>query len=209
MSKTKTRILFTARRLFNNKGFGNVTIRMIASALNMSSGNLNYHFKKREDILDALYFEMVEEFDNRIKSLGDAEITLETIKEDISQSLKRMIEYRFFWTDLYNILRLSNKIKAHFENVYEKRFEGYRFLFQYLSDKGLMNEFQFKKESLFLIERMIGFSNTWLYNSFIYEIKIDNEYIVNQTNNLLAMLYPYLTDIGKGQLKKSVPGVFS
>jgi AcrR family transcriptional regulator len=47
---------------------------MIALELNMSSGNLNYHFKKREDIFEALYFEMVLEFDERIESLRNMDL---------------------------------------------------------------------------------------------------------------------------------------
>ena len=69
MVKKKKLILEAARTLFNERGYSQVTIRMIAVKLNMSSGNLNYHYKKREDIFEALYFEMVSEFDERIKYL--------------------------------------------------------------------------------------------------------------------------------------------
>ena len=58
MSKKKKLILEAARTLFNERGYSQVTIRMIALELNMSSGNLNYHFKKREDIFETLYFEI-------------------------------------------------------------------------------------------------------------------------------------------------------
>ena len=63
-----------SRKLFNELGFSQVTIRMIASELGFSSGNLNYHFRKRADILEALYFEMVEVFDKRIQDLSEARI---------------------------------------------------------------------------------------------------------------------------------------
>lgn len=202
MSDTKTKIRTTARLLFNDLGYSNVTIRMIALKLEMSSGNLNYHFKTREDILEALYFEMVEEFDHRIGQLGQQDISLETVQQDINHSLKRMIDYRFFWTDLYNLLRLNKAIKGHFESVYSKRYEGYEFLIKHLIDKGLLQEFEFALERQFLIERMIDFSNTWLYNSFIYDIEIDEDYLNHQTNNLLSMLYPYASDLGKTHFKE-------
>lgn len=199
---TKTKILTAARLLFNDFGFSNVTIRMIAIELKMSSGNLNYHYKTREDILEALYFEMVKEFDSRIDQLGAQEISFQTIKQDIHQSLKRMVDYRFFWTDLYNLLRLNKSIKTHFEAVYAKRYEGYEFLFRYLKDCGLLKDFENELERQFLIERMINFSNTWLYNSLIYDIHVDDGYLNHQTDNLLSMMYPYLTDLGKTHFKK-------
>jgi len=208
MKNTKAKIIGTAKLLFNDLGYSNVTIRMIALELQISSGNLNYHFKTREDILEVIYFEMVEEFDHRIKRLGDQEMTLQTIKHDIDQSLKRMIDYRFIWTDLYNLLRLNKTIKKHFEDVYAKRFEGYEFLIQYLNDKEVLRDFEFTSERQFLIERMIGFSDTWLYNSFIYDIVIDDIYVNRQANNLLAMFYPYFTDSGRAEFKKLEPSFF-
>jgi len=204
MKDTKRKILDTARSLFNDFGFGNVTIRMIALKLKMSSGNLNYHFKTREEILEALYFEMVADFDDRIARLGGQEITLQSMKEDISQSLQRMIDFRFIWTDLYNLLRLNSSIKTHFESVHFKRVEGYEFLIDYLNEKGMIREFEFASERQFLIERMIGFSNTWLYNSFIYDVVIDEAYVHHQTNALFSMIYPYLTDSGKAEFKRTL-----
>lgn len=208
MKNRRSSILSVSKTLFNNQGYSNITIRMIALELKISSGNLNYHFKKREDILEALYFEMVSEFDTRIKHLEEREITLRNIKEDILFSMQRMFEYQFFWTDLYNLLRLNDKIKLHFEEVYENRFKGYEFLFNTLVDMKIMKNFESKKESQFLIERMIGFSNTWLYNSFLYQKKINQNYIELQSDNLLFMLYPYLTNLGKIECKKLVPVFF-
>ncbi len=127
MPKTKKRILDAARTLFNEYGFSQVTIRMIALELDMSSGNLNYHFKKREDILEALYFEMVAVFDQRVEGVGASPITLETVKKDVGESLERMIAYRFFWTDLYYLLRRHPNIKKHFFKAAEARKKGYEF----------------------------------------------------------------------------------
>lgn len=199
---TKSRILEAARLLFNDKGYSQVTIRMIALEVQMSSGNLNYHFQTREDILEALYFEMVEEFDSRVEQLGQHKITMQTIANDIRKSLARMIDYRFFWTDIYNLLRLSEKIKSHFEAVYMKRYKGFEYLLDYLTEQGIINTFSYPRERQYLIERFISASNTWLYNSFIYEEKIDDIYINKQTINLLMMLYPYFSDLGKKQFEE-------
>lgn len=209
MKDTRKNILLISRTLFNEQGYSNVTIRMIALNLKISSGNLNYHFKKREDILEALYFEMVEEFDERIKHLEKREITLKTVIEDINSSLTRMLDYRFFWTDLYNLLRLNKKIKSHFELAYKNRFKGYLYLFEILKNKEVMKDFDFQVESEHLIDRMIGFSNTWLYNSFLYEKKITKKTVELQSEMLLFMLYPYLTEFGKNEFQNVVSGSIS
>ena len=201
MSKTKQKILDVSKGLFNANGFSNVTIRMIAQELNMSSGNLNYHFKKREEILEALYFEMVAVFDARVNNLSSSTISLENTKKEVVSSMQRMYEYRFFWTDLYNLLRINDKIKSHFLDVYSKRVGGYNFLFSSFIDMNILKPFELENEKDALIERMIAYSNTWLYHSFVYHDKIKKEFIEVHAYRLLVMLFPYLTNMGKEQFK--------
>jgi AcrR family transcriptional regulator len=55
MSSTKERILNSAVELFNSRGFVNVTMRDIAAELDMSLGNLTYHFKKKEELMEAIH----------------------------------------------------------------------------------------------------------------------------------------------------------
>ena len=205
MRNTKEKILDTSRFLFNKFGYSQVTIRMIAMELKMSSGNLNYHFKKREAILEALYFEMVAVFDERIEQLENQKISLEMIKSDIKISMERMVSYQFFWTDLYNLLMQNDKIKTHFQNAYEKRKQGSHLLFNIMINENLLKKATFKNEYDFLIERMISFSNTWLYTSSLYQKQEINEiYIDKQATILLFMLFPYLTELGKGDFEKLI-----
>lgn len=209
MADTKKKILDTSRDMFNQIGYGQVTIRMIAMELNMSSGNLNYHFRKREDILEALYFEMVAVFDARLQTLDSRSITLKVAKEDMQSSMTRMVDYKFFWTDLYNLLMLNARIKDHFENAHKERIKGYAVLFKMLQGDGWLKEPGFEKEFHFLAERMINQSNTWLYASSL-EVKneISPAYIDRMSTQLLAMLYPYLTDLGIQEFQALFPAYF-
>lgn len=140
MKSRKEKILASSRKLFNDLGYSNVTIRMIANELDISSGNLNYHFRRREDILEALYFEMVEVFDARVQKLGDQTISLQYIQANIVSSMARMVDYRFFWTDLYFLLKSNEKIRAHFEQAKLERKAGYRFLFDALIKTDLLKK---------------------------------------------------------------------
>jgi len=202
MKNTRQKILDKARKLFNDLGYSQVTIRMIAIELNMSSGNLNYHFRKREDILEALYFEMVEPFDKRVALLDDQHITLDLMKTDIQSSMKRMIEYRFFWSDLYYLLRSNKKMKAHFTAVKEKRIGGYKYVFDVFLNANILKKSSFENEYNLLIDRMIDYSNTWLYASILYDKNHnEDELIENASCQLLSLLYPYLTNSGQEVFK--------
>lgn len=194
--KTKQRILDGARELFNELGYEQVTIRMIALKLEMSSGNLNYHFKKREEILEALYFQMVKGFDQRISDLPETEISFGQIKNDIYVSMERMLAYKFIWTNLYSILKNSKKISEHFLGVYKARLAGNLFLYKRLTEMGLMRSANFSQEYEMLSERMINFGDTWIYTSEVYRKKSTKENIERQSKAMLAMIYPYLTEEG-------------
>ncbi|MEL7120358.1 MAG: TetR/AcrR family transcriptional regulator [Bacteroidota bacterium] len=210
MKNTKQKILNTSRRLFNDMGFGQVTIRMIASELNMSSGNLNYHFKKREDILKALYFEMVEVFDRRIQVLDAPKVSLQFMQANITTSMERMLEYRFFWTDLYFLLKSNPELSAHFTKAKEERINGYKAVFASLIHQNILQKPSFPKEYLFLAHRMIDYSNTWLYASELYDNnKTHDEIIQLASFQLLSMLYPNLTSMGQEEFKSLYSGFIS
>jgi AcrR family transcriptional regulator len=52
---TRDRILDTCRSLFNERGPADVTTSEIATAVGISEGNLHYHFRRKEQILAALF----------------------------------------------------------------------------------------------------------------------------------------------------------
>ena len=209
MNSKKEKIIHTARILFNEKGYKNVTIRMIAMELNMSSGNLNYHFKKREDILEVMYFDMVRVFDERIEKLDSEKLTLSKMHKDIHVSISRMIDYKFFWTDLYNLLQLNDKIKEHFNAVYEYRKKGLSFVLDTFISTNILNKFETEFEKKNLIEQMVNFGNTWIYASSLYSNNnLTPKFINTQTSSLMAYLFPYMTSLGKNEFRKLFPNNF-
>tara|TARA_B110000211_G_C14062701_1_gene546323 strand:- start:355 stop:843 length:489 start_codon:yes stop_codon:yes gene_type:complete len=116
----KTQILLESKKQFNELGVANVTIRMVAKSLNMSSGNLNYHFKKRKNILEAL-FDEIEFFENEfIEAVSNEGITAGKYKKVSLAYMEKMADYRFAWLDHVQLGRESDKIrklqKALFQN---------------------------------------------------------------------------------------------
>lgn len=192
MRDTKKEILNTALKLFNQYGFSEVTIRMIAKEMNISSGNLNYHFKKREDIFEALYFEMVAHFDKRVEDLTIIDFTLSKIENDIKESMLKMLDYKFFWTDIYRLIEANPKVKKHFKEAYLKRINGCFFLFDQLISNKIMKSIDSLEEKEYLAERMVQYGNTWLYSSSLNNKAITQKTINHYVNVYLSMLMPYL-----------------
>jgi len=210
MKKTKRNILNASRMLFNNLGYPQVTIRMIASELKMSSGNLNYHFRKKENILEALYFEMVEIFESRITELIDETLSLEFIHTNIKSNMAIAIKYRFIWADLYYLLKSNKKIRTHFEKGKTKRKAGYRFAFDILINKKILKKPSYDVEYSILIEQLIDYSNTWLYASLLYNVRKNNDEVIEDFSfRIFSMLYPYLTNVGQKNFRGIYVDYFS
>ncbi len=51
---TKEKIIVTATKVFNEKGYSAVNLKELAQVLGISRGNLTYHFKNKEELLEAI-----------------------------------------------------------------------------------------------------------------------------------------------------------
>ena len=56
--KTRDLILLTAKRLFNTYGVQVISANRVADEMGISTGNLHYHFRTKNEIIYALYKEM-------------------------------------------------------------------------------------------------------------------------------------------------------
>ena len=115
--RTPQRILETSLALFNRFGEPNITTADIADEMNISPGNLYYHFRNKDDIIGALYSALEGEItpllalpDGRAAGVEDLWLLLHLLFE-------RMREYRFFYRDLDEITSRNRRIAARFAKL--------------------------------------------------------------------------------------------
>jgi AcrR family transcriptional regulator len=77
-SKTKDRILQATRLLFNDEGVSNVAMVDIAATLDISPGNLYYHYRGKEQLIPVLF----EQFAAELSALLAADVEGLTSLED-------------------------------------------------------------------------------------------------------------------------------
>ena len=57
--QTKNKILLKAVELFNESGTASVSMNALAESLGISAGNLQYHYRSKEDVIRAIYEVMI------------------------------------------------------------------------------------------------------------------------------------------------------
>ena len=118
---TREKILDQARRLFNDRGLTTITMRHIAEALGISLGNLTYHFQKREDLVMAIYQELVTKMNSVMEELMHEKSAFVQIHRGALRSMEMFYEYRFFLIDLVFIMRNYPEIQRHYMQLQVQR----------------------------------------------------------------------------------------
>ena len=187
-----------SRILFNEKGVQSATLRQIAMALEMSQGNLNYHFKTKEDIVEALYFELVERVDEEMKTMTATYSMLSMLYTSAQKSMLIFYEYRFLLRDIYLIFREHEKIKNHYLGLQEFRKKQFLGLFESMIVQGVLRKEEFDAEYERLYERMNIIGDNWINAAGLFKGS-DEEAVSYYHQLLFEVIYPYLTDKGKGE----------
>ncbi|MCB1569197.1 MAG: TetR family transcriptional regulator, partial [Xanthomonadales bacterium] len=114
---TRERILDTSLVMFNSLGESNVTTNHIADELEISPGNLYYHFRNKDDIIEHLFARYEARIDqvlvvpsNHLPGLEDLWLQLHAVYECIW-------DFRFLYRDLLDILARNRKLRMHFARI--------------------------------------------------------------------------------------------
>ena len=119
MNATKQKILMKSLELFNTSGISKTSLRTISDEVGISVGNLQYHFKKREDIIEALYFQLVAKM-NSIFFIPTDDL-LKSFLNISKEIITILYEYHFFLLDFVTITRRNQKIKSHYSELSKRR----------------------------------------------------------------------------------------
>jgi AcrR family transcriptional regulator len=113
---TRNRILDAALSLFNDEGIAKITINRIAAELGMSSGNLYYHFKTKEQIADGLVRRLPKRIEAVTITAGQV-IALDDLWLILHLLLEAIQEYRFVYRDVDFLVRESPRIAERIQRV--------------------------------------------------------------------------------------------
>lgn len=119
MQPTKQKILQTAIDLYNQKGVSNVTLRDIAAGAGISPGNLAYHYRNHDYLIEEAFRQMEKEREEILTGVQQIP-SFDNINRQILPLLHMARKYLFFHLDAVHLLRAYPQIAAlqreYFEN---------------------------------------------------------------------------------------------
>ena len=118
--KTRDRILDISLAMFNERGEPNVTTNHIADELEISPGNLYYHFRNKDDIVEHLFARYEARIDQVLVPPEDRLPTLEDIWLQLHLAFEVMWEYRFIFRDLVDITSRNRKLRMHYARILKR-----------------------------------------------------------------------------------------
>jgi AcrR family transcriptional regulator len=116
-SKTRDRILDVSLVMFNERGEPNVTTNHIADELEISPGNLYYHFRNKDDIVEHLFARYEAGMDNALLTPDERLPTLEDIWLQLHLIFETMWQFRFIYRDLVDLTSRNRKLRMHFARI--------------------------------------------------------------------------------------------
>jgi AcrR family transcriptional regulator len=199
--RTRERILELSLRLFNDIGEPNVTTSAIADEMNISPGNLYYHFRNKDDITNAIF----EQFERDIDGLLDAPARRRVDFEDAWLFLHLLFElvwkYRFLYRDLNDLLSRNRRLEMHFRSILERKQAAARTLLQALAAAGELRAGS--RETDALAVNMTLVATYWLSFEYVRHARrfaepaYQSAAIARGAYQVLSLVAPHLSDAGR------------
>ncbi len=193
--RTAERILEVTLELFNRFGEPNVSTTLISAELNISPGNLYYHYPAKDELINSLFdryerslSELLNASDG-VRNVEDAWFFLHTLYELIWQ-------YRFLYRDLNDLLSKNRRLETHFQWVLKNKTRSLRTLLEAMNRSGAISIDSREIEGT--ATSMVVVLTYWLSYEYVrdprraLEPESASSALVRGAQHVLNLLVPYL-----------------
>ncbi len=190
---TREKIIKASVELFNRRGISPVTLRDIADKVRISSGNLAYHFKNKDYIIEEIFRLMEVERQKRLSEVQQTP-SFDNADRQTLALLNISLKYRFFFLDTVDILRAHPKIGVLYRRQVEDNIRYIRAILDYSADKGNIVAEPYEGCYNQLSESVWAAVQFWLLKETLRgRKKYDPE---EARNSMWSLVSPYLTKKG-------------
>lgn len=222
--RTRSRVLAESLRLFNEHGEPNVSTGAIAESLDISPGNLYYHFRTKEQIVEELFARFEERIDVEPPPAlsgpapggpaprhapGEpippyAPWGPEAI-EDLWLYLHLLLEgiwdYRFLYRNLNDLVDRNRRLRSRFNRIADRQLASVASLCRGLVRSGLMRARD--EEIRALAANVLVVSTYWLSFRALRAGRASEAADIGQAAfQVMALVAPYLADGARAHLDR-------
>ena len=192
---TREKILKEAIHLFNKEGYTAISLNELASSLEMSRGNLTYHFQDKNALLQEISSEMwskIEKSRQKSRKLP----SFQNLHEEVQRYYKFQKEYAFIFLDRH--LLNHPVLKRQFREMTEQTIKDNEAAIAFSIELGNMKKEQIKGtyKNVALITWMLTFF--WLPQQLIRGEKTSED----GEKMIWSILLPHMTEKGIHSFEK-------
>jgi AcrR family transcriptional regulator len=193
--RTAERILEVSLGLFNRFGEPNVSTTLISSELNISPGNLYYHYPAKDELINKLF----DAYEKKLSELLNASDAIRDVEEAwfFMHSLFELIwQYRFLYRDLNDLLSKNRRLETHFQWILKHKARSLRAMLDSLNRVGALNLDPAEADGT--ATSMVVVLTYWLSYEYVrdprHALEEDNAQLalLRGAHHVLSLLVPYL-----------------
>lgn len=205
--KTRDKIVLAALELFNDHGERNITTNHIAAHIDISPGNLYYHFRNKQEIVREIFSLYSCELLERFTPIQVQQESLVMLKHYLDSIFTLMWKYRFFYANLPEILQRDDDLHDDYIKVQEKLQANLVNIMRVFVGLELLSVSE--KEMKPLVTTLHLIASSWLgYQSAMSPKTQITEQVIHQGMlQMIAVVKPKATSLGLEQLQLLEEGV--
>jgi AcrR family transcriptional regulator len=189
---TQKLILGTAIELFNQHGTAPVSSNRIADTCSLSRGHLYYHFRRKEDIISAIYDRIVAEIKyNWCDDLQKP--TLQHMLEMFDRHLALIWQYRFFYRELTALLAADSRLRERYGRDRQDRTRVVIEFFQALVENDVLTGPRDIKTLRNLVKASWIICDNWINYFSVDYLAVYPDCVQGGSQLVIDLFRPYLT----------------
>ena len=205
--RTAERILEVTLALFNRFGEPNVSTTLISAELNISPGNLYYHYPAKDELINSL-FDRYERSLNELLHAADNVRNVEDAWLFFHMLFELIWQYRFLYRDLNDLLSKNRRLETHFQFVLKNKSRAVQSVLDGLNRGGaLRTDLRMSmNEAEAVATAMVVVLTYWLSYEYVkdprraLEPEHANAALLRGAFHVLSLLLPYLEPAQKTHL---------
>ena len=190
--KTRDRIIEASLALFNSEGEPNVTTVDISNDLDISPGNLYYHFRGKEELVTELFARFHEQFIVILREPIHNRLRIEDYGFYLVVVFEHIHSYRFLYSNISLIMQRYEQIQRPFRRLIQLKFDAARVVCMQLREAGVIDTDEARIE---LLARNIALLLTYWFNfdKLLGARKTGDQHLIHDgVLQVLSLIAPYM-----------------